>query len=85
MSNDVATITTTDPHGLILNDSVSISGVDETFNGSISVTGTPTTTTFTYNLTRQTEVPIGVRQRFSGVATFITQTYLWSRRPSKQG
>ena len=82
MSNDVATITTTDPHGLILNDSVNVSGVDETFNGSRSVTGVPTTTTFTYNLTRETEAPIGVRQRFSGVATFITQSETGTDSPA---
>jgi hypothetical protein len=72
MSNDVATITTSSPHGLVISDSVIISSVDSTFNGARTVVATPTTTTFTYNLTRDTEVVLGTRQRFSGVATFVT-------------
>jgi hypothetical protein len=72
MSNDVATIATSAPHGLVVSDSVSISGVDSTFNGSRVLTAVPTPTTFTYDLTRETEVVLGIRQRFSGVATFIT-------------
>jgi hypothetical protein len=72
MSNDVATITTSAAHGLVVSDSVVVSGVDSTFDGSRTLTGVPTPTTFTYNLTRETEVVLGTRQRFSGVATFIT-------------
>jgi hypothetical protein len=72
MSNDVATITSTNPHGLIIKDSVTISGIDSTFDGTRTVESIPTPTTFTYNLTRETEVALATRQRFSGVATFIT-------------
>jgi hypothetical protein len=72
MSNDVATITSTDPHGLIVKDSVTLSGIDSTFDGTRTVESIPTPTTFTYNLTRETEVALATRQRFSGVATFIT-------------
>jgi hypothetical protein len=72
MLNDVATITTSDPHGLVLSDAVTVSSVDSTFNGTRVVASLPTPTTFTYSLVRETEVVIGVRQRFSGVATFIT-------------
>jgi hypothetical protein len=72
MTNDVATITTSSAHGLVSQETVLVSNVDNTFNGSRIVTGVPTPTTFTYNLTRDTEVAIGTRQRFAGVATFIT-------------
>ncbi len=72
MVNDVATITTAVAHGLVPQENVTISGVDATFNGTKTVFGIPTPTTFTYNLTRDTEVSLGTRQRFSGVATFIT-------------
>jgi hypothetical protein len=72
MTNDVATITTAAAHGLVAQENVLVSGVDATFNGTRTVTGTPTPTTFTYNLTRDTQVSLGTRQRFSGVATFTT-------------
>jgi len=47
-SGGTATITTATPHGLVTNDTVTVSGVDATFNGTYTVTGAPTTTTFTY-------------------------------------
>ena len=43
------TITTTAPHGFVVGQSVSISGVGVAgYNGGVKITGTPTATTFTY-------------------------------------
>ncbi len=43
------TITTTTPHGFVVGQSVSISGVGVAgYNGGFKITGTPTTTSFTY-------------------------------------
>jgi len=48
LTSDVATLTTAAAHGLAVGDEVWIEGVDATFNGKYTVTGVPTTTTFTY-------------------------------------
>lgn len=46
----VATLTTSSAHGLVTNEYVGVFGVDDTFDGTYVVTGTPTPTTFTYAL-----------------------------------
>ena len=48
LTSNVATITTTNPHYLTTGETVKITGVDATFNGTYTVASTPTTTTFTY-------------------------------------
>jgi hypothetical protein len=48
LTSDVATLTTAAAHGLAVGDEVWVEGVDATFNGKYTVTGVPTTTTFTY-------------------------------------
>jgi hypothetical protein len=48
LASNVATITTSAAHGFTIGKTVKIEGVDSTFNGSYEITGTPTTTTFTY-------------------------------------
>jgi hypothetical protein len=47
-TTNVATLTTSAAHGLAVDDQVWVEGVDSTFNGKYTVTGVPTTTTFTY-------------------------------------
>ena len=49
-SATVATLTTGSTHGLTTNEYVGVFGVDDTFDGTYVVTGTPTSTTFTYAL-----------------------------------
>ena len=49
LTNDVATLTTSTPHGLLPGDGIIINGVDATFNGSYTIISTPTSTTFTYS------------------------------------
>ena len=48
LTSNVATITTSAAHGLFVGDSVKITGVDNTFNGTWTITTVPTSTTFTY-------------------------------------
>jgi len=48
LTSNVATLTTSAAHGLAVGDEVWVEGVDATFNGKYTVTGVPTTTTFTY-------------------------------------
>lgn len=51
LASNVATITTATPHGLVTGDTVTVSGVDATFNGTFTVASAPTATTFTYSKT----------------------------------
>jgi len=47
-TTNVATLTTPVAHGLTVGMTITITGVDATFNGEYRITGVPTTTTFTY-------------------------------------
>ena len=49
-SGTTATLTTTSAHGLIVGERIHIEGVGAPFDGEYLVTGTPTTTTFTYTV-----------------------------------
>ena len=51
LTSNVATLTTKTAHTLTVGQTVSVQGVDGTFNGTYVVTGTPSSTTFTYNKT----------------------------------
>jgi hypothetical protein len=48
LTSNVATISTTAAHGLFTGDSVTISGVDATFNGTYTITAVPSTVSFKY-------------------------------------
>lgn len=48
LTSNVATLTTTSAHGLVVGDRVTISGVGAPFDGTHVVTAVPTTTTFTF-------------------------------------
>jgi hypothetical protein len=48
LTSNVATLTTTEAHGLCTGMEIVITDVDATFNGTYTITGVPTTTTFTY-------------------------------------
>lgn len=51
LTNNVATLTTTATHGFKVGQSVTVAGVDATFNGTYTIASTPSGTTFTYPLT----------------------------------
>jgi hypothetical protein len=48
LTSNIATLTTSTTHELIPGDTVTITGVNATFNGEYEVIDTPTTSTFTY-------------------------------------
>lgn len=66
LTSNVATITTTTPHGFTTGNDVTITGVDSVFNGSYTVTGTPTPLTFTYAKTN-TDVSLTTVSPFGSV------------------
>ena len=47
-TSNVATLTTSAVHNLIIDDVVTVAGVNATYNGVHVITGTPTTSSFTY-------------------------------------
>jgi hypothetical protein len=51
LASNVATLTTSANHNFVSGESVVVSGVDATFNGTYTITSTPTLTTFTYSKT----------------------------------
>ncbi len=64
LTTNVATLQTTTAHGLCVGMEITITGVDATFNGSYTITGVPTSTTFTYaktatNVTSTAVSPVG--------------------------
>jgi hypothetical protein len=64
LTTNVATLQTTAAHGLATGMEITITGVDATFNGTFTITGVPTTTTFTYakvatNVTSTAVSPVG--------------------------
>jgi hypothetical protein len=59
LTGNVATITTTGIHGAIIGETVTISGIDSTFNGSYVITSIPSNNTFTYAKT-EANVPSAV-------------------------
>ena len=48
LTSNVATLTTGTAHGFLAGQSVTVAGVDSTFNGTYTITTVPTTTTFRY-------------------------------------
>jgi hypothetical protein len=48
LTSNVATLTTSAAHGFATGFEVEVTGVDATFNGTYTITGVPTSTTFTY-------------------------------------
>ena len=64
LTTNVATLTTSAAHGLTVGMTITISGVDATFNGEYRITTVPTATTFTYaktasNVTSTAVSPVG--------------------------
>jgi hypothetical protein len=86
LTSDVATLTTSAVHGLAVGDEVWVEGVDSTFNGKYTVTGVPTTTTFTYakvnaNVTSAAVSPVGKVNKVGSInieasATLTSTGYL---------
>jgi hypothetical protein len=81
LTSNIATLTTGSAHGYEVGQSVVISGVDSTFNGTYTITAVPTTTTFRYakvatDVASTAVSPVGsaVRQRgYLAVSDFDSQ------------
>ena len=74
LASNIATLTTSVVHSLIVGMTVTITGVDDTFNGTYVILTVPTTTTFTYAKTYTgTIVPTAVSP--VGVVTLINRVY----------
>jgi len=71
LTSNVATLTTTAAHGLCTGMEIVITGVDATFNGTYTITGVPTTTTFTYAKTASNVTSTAVSPVGTGVAEII--------------
>jgi hypothetical protein len=71
LTSNVATLTTTAAHGLCTGMVITITGVDATFNGEYTITGVPTTTTFTYAKTNTNVPSAAVSPVGTGVAEVI--------------
>jgi len=71
LTTNVATLTTTAAHGLCTGMQITITGVDATFNGEYTITGVPTTTTFTYAKTASNVASTAVSPVGTGVAEII--------------
>ena len=64
LTNNEATLTTSTVHSFVVGDSVTVSGVDATFNGTYTITSVPTGVTFVYaktatNVTSTPVSPVG--------------------------
>jgi len=64
---NVATLTTSAAHGLTVGMTITITGVDATFNGDYRITTVPTTTTFTYAKTASNVASTAVSPVGTGV------------------
>jgi hypothetical protein len=60
LTDNVATLTTSTAHGFAIGETVTVSGIDSTFNGTHVITGVPLTTTFTFAKTATNVVSAAV-------------------------
>lgn len=79
LTSNIATLTTSSAHGFTTGQSVVVAGVDATFNGTYTITATPSTTQFRYaktatDVTSTAVSPVGtaVRQKGYTAVTSIT-------------
>jgi len=71
LTTNVATLTTTAAHGLCTGMQITITGVGSPFDGTYTITGVPTTTTFTYAKTATNVPSTAVSPVGTGVADVI--------------
>ena len=73
MTGEVVTLSTSEPHGFVVNEGVNVSGVDLSLNGGYSISSV-TNNTFSYRRPRATEKSVSIKARSSNVATLTTST-----------
>ena len=79
LTTNVVTLTTAANHGFTTGKKVTIAGVGTPFNGVYTITGTPTTTTFTYaktnaNITSAAVSPVGTATQHTGNGDLVIAT-----------
>ena len=74
LTSNVATLTTTVAHQLAVGETVTVSGVDATFNGTFIVASVPTTTTFTY---AKTAADVTTAVSTGAIQMLGTQSTVW--------
>jgi hypothetical protein len=77
LTTNVATITTASAHGLSAGDTVAVTGIDATFNGSYIIATIPTGTTFTYALVASNVTSIAATGTIIRAAVKITIGDTW--------
>jgi hypothetical protein len=69
LTSNVATLTSATAHGLAVNDVVVVEGVGAPFNGTVTVTAVPTSTTFKYAATSATNISARAKPCSSATST----------------
>jgi DNA/RNA endonuclease YhcR with UshA esterase domain len=67
--SNTATLTTSEAHGFVEGEDVTIAGLDQNYNGTYSITSIPSVTTFNYVKTRTDAKTISSRSMTNDVAT----------------
>jgi hypothetical protein len=67
--SNIATLTTSEAHGFVEGEEVTIAGLDQNYNGAFRIISIPSTTTFSYSKTRTDARAISSRSMANDVAT----------------
>jgi hypothetical protein len=67
--SNTATLTTSEAHGYIEGEDVTVAGLDQNYNGTYTITSVPSVTTFSYTKTRTDAKAITTRSMVNDVAT----------------
>lgn len=74
LSNNLATITTSEPHGFVAGERAAVSGVNSSYDGTYVIESTPTDKTFTYTRTRDSELSVISKSASNSTATLTTSS-----------
>jgi len=83
LTSNVATLTTAEAHGLVVDDVVVVAGVDAVFDGEFTVASVPTATTFTYAKTNANVASAADTGTVSRVPTHVLLDLPGGRRGRK--
>jgi len=72
LRSNIATLSTTQPHGFIVGEDVTISGAGVNFNGAYEITAIPSATTFTYAATRTNSREVIQKSMLDDIVTLQT-------------
>jgi hypothetical protein len=71
LTGNVATLTFSTTHTIVVGDLVTVSGVDSTFNGEVTVVAIPTTSTISYDVTAGNVASTGSSGTVARAADFL--------------